>query len=1062
MGKHLRVYIQLALIVAILFGGTVSFAQGNKLSEKKDVPQVALNHIKQNKQKLELQDADIAELELSSESESKKSGVKHYYIKQLYQGIEIHGALTNISIGKDGRVVNMGNRFHKEIGKKVKSSQANLDAAGAVAAAARHLGTSVKGSLSVLERSSGKNKEMLLSNGGISLEPIPAKLVYQPMEDGSLRLAWEVSIYELDAQNWWNIRIDASTGAVLDKDNMVVHCQFENDGPGGKFLHEDHSHSLMSPYVAAPQAKTSMLAASNAYNVFAMPHESPIHGPRSLASTSVADATASPQGWHYTPRGNMTTTRGNNVYAYEDPNGLNPFPTAANNYTVNNYSPDGGASLNFDFPIDFTKEPDTYVDAATTNLFYWNNIIHDVWYQYGFDEVSGNFQFDNFGKGGLGNDFVRAEAQDARITSSQGPQRNNANFGTPVDGALPRMQMYLWNGIPDPDMFRITSPTEIAGSYQAVQATFGPRLSSTPVTGKLVLGEGIGGTSTNPNEGCGTYTNAADVAGNIAVVYRGNCEFGTKVLNAQAAGARAVVVINNAPGAPTAMGVGSTPASSILISSVMVSDVTGLKIREALNNGIEVTVSLKDDGSGPEFDGDLDNGIIVHEYGHGISNRLTGGPGNVSCLNNAEQMGEGWSDWFGLIMTMKPGDTPGKVRGIGTYAAGQTTTGRGIRPAPYSTDFGINSYTYAATNNTSLSQPHGIGFVWSTMLWDMTWDLIGKYGFDEDIYNGKGGNNMAMQLVIDGLKLQACRPGFVDGRDAILLADRINYGGANQELIWKAFAKRGLGYSASQGLNTSRTDQVEAKDLPTAYPCTIPLSVAAVATSDVYTGGVASNVYLGYGPQSVILSASGDETNAYTWSGSAVTNLSSTSIANPVFTPTQAGTYTFTVKAVNSDYCTKYATITINVVDVRCGDNKKKDKVLVCVEGENNCVEPKAVHMMLTKSGGKLGDCSIKTTSTATAASEINTAEDSEFIVSYPNPFTESTTISFKAKESGYTLLKVYDITGREVATLFEGNAESGVTYNSSFKANDKKNGIYIYKIVNGNTSRSGTMVLIR
>ena len=49
----------------------------------------------------------------------------------------------------------------------------------------------------------------------------------------------------------------------------------------------------------------------------------------------------------------------------------------------------------------------------------------------------------------------------------------------------------------------------------------------------------------------------------------------------------------------------------------------------------------------PDRDSDLDNGVIAHEYGHGISNRLTGGPTTVTCLNNAEQMGEGWSDWFG-------------------------------------------------------------------------------------------------------------------------------------------------------------------------------------------------------------------------------------------------------------------------------------------------------------------------------------------------------------------------------------------------------------------------------
>ena len=73
-----------------------------------------------------------------------------------------------------------------------------------------------------------------------------------------------------------------------------------------------------------------------------------------------------------------------------------------------------------------------------TNLFYWNNLVHDVMYQYGFDEVSGNFQENNYGRGGSASDYVYAEAQDGGGT-------NNANFATPVDGGNPRMQMYLWN-----------------------------------------------------------------------------------------------------------------------------------------------------------------------------------------------------------------------------------------------------------------------------------------------------------------------------------------------------------------------------------------------------------------------------------------------------------------------------------------------------------------------------------------------------------------------------------------------------------------------------------------
>lgn len=83
-------------------------------------------------------------------------------------------------------------------------------------------------------------------------------------------------------------------------------------------------------------------------------------------------------------------------------------------------------------------------------------------------------------------------------------------------------------------------------------------------------------------------------------------------------------------------------------------------------------------------------------------------------------------------------------------------------------------------------------------------------------------------------------------------------------------------------------------------------------------------------------------------------------------------------------------------------------------------------------------------------------------ISSYPNPFSNSTTISFTAEESGPTSLKVYDLTGREVATLFEGNVEAGAQYAETFKASNKKGGVYIYRLVNGNTIKSGRMLMLK
>src|SRR4030095_15575516 len=116
----------------------------------------------------------------------------------------------------------------------------------------------------------------------------------------------------------------------------------------------------------------------------------------------------------------------------------------------------------------------------------------------------------------------------------------------------------------------------------------------------------------------------------------------------------------------------------------------------------------------------------------------------------------------------------------------------------------------------NISQPHGIGYVWNTMLWEVYWNLVDRYGYNANIYPPwpTGGNQPPRERVMDGMKFQVCRPGFVDGRNAILAADVALTAGANACEIWRASATRGLGVSANQGSSNNRSDGVEAFDLP--------------------------------------------------------------------------------------------------------------------------------------------------------------------------------------------------------------------------------------------------------
>ena len=774
------------LLFVLLFNLCL-FSQENK--------QIITDYLNSNKKGLGLSNDDIKNWIETDISYSKKSQVTHVYIRQQYQGIHIYTALATFNI-KDNKILSFGNTLEKNISKRINTTQPIILPFDAIVSAAKQLDLGKPSNLKIVEAES--TSKFFFNKANISLEDIPVQLMFIPIENGEIRLVWDLSIYTLDQKHWWSVRVDALSGEIIDKVDWVVSCNF------GTCNHTEHQIKEKKEKISVKEFHSipSLLLppSTDQYRVFPIPVESPNHGADALV-VGPADPVASPFGWHDTngvDGAEYTITRGNNVYAQEDTNGNNGFGAA----------PNGGASLNFDFPMNLNQQPSGYQNAAITNLFYMNNIMHDVWYQYGFDEASGNFQTNNYGRGGTAGDAVTADAQDGSGT-------NNANFATPADGGTPRMQMFLWSAPTSSpvDKLTINTPSGISGSYNAIPAGFGGAIPTTPLTSDLVL---VVDDTAPTDDACNAIVNAAALNGKIAVIRRGTCSFVIKVKAAQDAGALAVIMVNNVAGNPIVMG--GTDAT-ITIPSVMISDIDGAAIINALLANEVVNGTLLDvPVSGFQLDGDLDNGIVAHEYGHGISTRLTGGRTNSNCLSNAEQMGEGWSDWFALMLTIEPGDQGTDSRGIGTYAIGESTSGGGIRPQPYSTNSAINNVTYAITNNTaSIAQPHGIGFVWCSFLWDMSWALIDKYGYDPDVYNGKGGNNIAMHLVIEGLKLQPCSPGFVDGRNAILAADQALYGGENQCLIWDIFAARGLGQSASQGNSTSRTDQVEAFDIPALY-----------------------------------------------------------------------------------------------------------------------------------------------------------------------------------------------------------------------------------------------------
>jgi len=781
-----------------------------------DAVQIALDFLEDDRRNSKLSSLDIKDPLVTNNYVSKHNGVNHLYFQQQLEGIKIHDAISTINISKEKKVLSFGNRFISNSKNKINTKDATIGPLEAVEKAAQQLGIHYTQALSIKKSENNASKTTLIEKADLSTEDISVELAYLLINESELRLAWNILINTTDLKDIWSVQVDAQTGIILDRYNRVIKCKF---GP------EEHELGLCANKfhntTAARNTKsTAKSVSSNAvssakydYNVYPVPIESPNHGDRQIVNSPWLNHNdASPIGWHSDDgEEEFNTTRGNNTWTREDRDGNN----------TGGYSPES-ESFEFDYVLDFNQAPSQNQDPAITNLFYWTNMVHDVWYQYGFDEVSGNYQSNNFDKGGEDDDFVYADAQD-------GEGFNNANFAVTPDGTNGRLQMFEWNNPAGPQpTVSAKSESGTLGVYDYETAIFGPRVSA--IQGNLVL---VDDGTDQPTLACSPIINGDEVEGNIALIDRADCNYVDKVLHANEVGAIAVVMINNLPG-DGAMGMGAPDdyTGGIDIPTISVSYENGNVIKDAIADGAIVSIDIT---PAINLDGDFDNGVIAHEYGHGISTRLCGGPANVGCLSGAEQMGEGWSDWIGLMMTMTPQHTRTSNRGYGTYLRGQGVNGSGIRPARYNTNFAVNDFTYDGSNipDVAPGEPevyqHTVGFIWATILWEMTWDLIDEYGFDSDLINGTGGNNIAMQLVIDGLKLQPCNPGMVDGRDAILLADQINNGGANQELLWNSFTIRGLGIDANQGTPNSHNDQSENFDLPPEYA---DVRMELIASSD--------------------------------------------------------------------------------------------------------------------------------------------------------------------------------------------------------------------------------------
>jgi uncharacterized repeat protein (TIGR01451 family) len=488
-----------------------------------------------------------------------------------------------------------------------------------------------------------------------------ARMVWLPLDRNRLRLCWEVMLDSHQAvPHRYVLLVDAQDGQSWLRRSLTCYISDATYN-----VYTSDSPSPFSPGWPTPNSAQ------------------PPFTNRVLVTTNAFDVNASPDGW--IPDGGNTTT-GNNVDAFVDRD-FNGFPDQAR--------PVGNPNRVFDFPLDLTLDPVNYISASTVQLFYGANFYHDRLYELGFTEAAGNYQENNFGRGGLGGDSITGVVQ---AGADLGIANNSVFFGAP-DGVSGEVAMFIFD---------------------------------------------------QPN---------------------------------------------------------------------------------------------------PSRDGSLDTDVLYHELTHGTSGRLVGGGVGISALQTAG-MGEGWSDFYALSLVSQSSDDPDAVYAEGGYVTFQffgllENYYFGIRHYPYCTDLSKNPFTFKDIdpaqvlphagvpvsslypfNTAEAPEVHHQGEVWCVTLWDVRANLIHKYGF--------AGNEMMLQFVIDGMKLGPANPTFLQARDAILLANRVDNGGADLPQIWRGFAKRGMGFSAVDPAASTTRGIIEAYDVPI-------LSIESITLSGGNGNGIIDN-----------------------------------------------------------------------------------------------------------------------------------------------------------------------------------------------------------------------------
>ncbi len=348
---------------------------------------------------------DLEGVYVAKEYRTQHNGVTHFVYKQRFAGVDVFNAEWTVNIDRDGRVINAGGRlFHvPQPGAALPAFQSAMQAVRAAAMAVNP--AAGERFTPFLAAPEGSSKRVRIHQGAFG-EDIEGEAVWFGW-NGQVRPAWLFHVLDTDRIHNYAVIVDDATQLVLWKESLT----FQQSAPRGIVFEGASPQPNPNPGVrlTAPPPIVNRTVQSFA-----------------------GDPAASPQGWL---SGNQTA--GNNVIAGADFRGgffAAPVVTTASN-------------LDFNFPLELgpgAPNPIAFTDAATVNLFYWANRAHDLFYQLGFDEAAGNYQQENFGKGGAGADPLYAYSLYG-AAGSPAASFNNAFYRTRrvADGEQSGIHMYL-------------------------------------------------------------------------------------------------------------------------------------------------------------------------------------------------------------------------------------------------------------------------------------------------------------------------------------------------------------------------------------------------------------------------------------------------------------------------------------------------------------------------------------------------------------------------------------------------------------------------------------------